>query len=155
MRAIVLGLSFSLAACGAPLPPAPVATDVLPPPHITGTIGPVAGIDHDGTVDILDDGERFQATTIVDLGGTAAMTRLNMRTADMQAGGAHVFLIGNEDDVMAVGCAGSAPGMWDIIDAPAEVMRVTLGGDEIIVEMVLRGQTETVTTTIPLADPDA
>lgn len=141
---------FSIA-CGRPVsdaPPEPLA----PIAHLAGTIGPVDEIDTDATATVYDDGEYLSATLNGEHGGIAVMARLNAVDARVITVPMHeVFVRGNGKGVSAVGCAGSAEGRWDIIDAPAEVILVDIDDDGLVtVELLLRDHTETVTGSFSL-----
>lgn len=147
MRRLAL-LPLVLAACGTPLPGEAPPPEAAPVPHIAGVIGPIADIDHDGELVTSDGGYGYSATVTADTGNAWVMTRLSVRDATTLAPGLdRTFAFANDEGVALVGCAGSAEGQWDYIDAPADEIRVQIDDDALVsVTARLRGS-ETLTET--------
>lgn len=152
MKAIALtitfGMAFALAGCGQPLPDAPNAVEVTPIARIVGSIGPVEDIDASGKLATSDGGYGFSATVTAETPTAWVMTRLSVRDGStLVPGFDRTFTYGNDDGVAMVGCAGSAEGRWDVIDAPADVIHVQIDDEAFVsVTAQIRGS-ETLTET--------
>jgi hypothetical protein len=147
MRLVAILSLILVCACGRPVSGGLSPEPLTPIAHLSGTIGPVDEIDTNATATLFDDGVYFSATLNATHAGTAVMTRLaasdaSVITAPMERA---IFTFGDESGISAIGCAGSAEGQWDIIDAPADVVVIEVDEAGIAtVEMVLRNQTEPV-----------
>lgn len=151
----LLALVLACAACGVP-PDAPAAipAPVLVPPTLSGDIGPAKDIDAVGRIEnvVSDDrGTYFGAEVHVDGDdGTRIMTRLFV--ADMAAlaqGSDRVFAFGNDEGVSVYGCVGSGGSAegFDLFDAPAEFMRISVDElDVATVDALLVDGTRSITT---------
>jgi len=159
---LTAGLAFALtfamvavllAGCPSPLPDTPPAVEVTPIARIVGAIGPVEDIDARGELATSDGGYGFSATVTADTPGAWVMTRLSVRDGSMLVPGFdRVFAFSNDEGVAMVGCAGSAEGRWDLIDAPAELTHIQIDeASNVTVTAQLRDQGEMVETHFPLS----
>lgn len=101
--------------------------------HVTGSIGPVAGLDHDAQVlTAYDDGRYLSVETVVALEDRAAMTLLSVSNGSdlLRPGLNATFLLDDFNtggpQVTVLGCVGQDVGLYDQYDMPADVTTIAV-----------------------------